>query len=97
MKDSAREKIYESHMEFYLESPVDDLTGMFNNHLAGDAEKASQYLPEPEMIRFLIPDPAGYGTGREDCMLNAGLMMDTVIAQYEVTGEKTMRAYALKI
>ena len=41
----------------------DDRTGMFYNHLAGDAEKASQYLPEPEMIRLLIPNPAGYGTG----------------------------------
>jgi len=59
----------------------DDRTGMFYNHLAGDAVKASEYLPEPEMIRLLIPNPAGYGTAMEDCMLNAGLMMDAVIAR----------------
>ena len=75
----------------------DDRTGMFYNHLAEDAVKASEYLPEPELICLLLPNPAGYGTAMEDCMLNAGLMMDAVIARYEVTKEETMRAYAARI
>ena len=72
----------------------DERTGMFYNHLAGDAKKASQYLPEPAMIAALIPNPGGYGTGMEDCMLNAGLMMDAVIARYEASGEESMGEYA---
>lgn len=83
--------------DFIWEKIYDDRTGMFYNFLAGDDAHATKYLPEPEMIKLLIPNPAGYGTGMEDCMLNAGLMMDAVIARYEVTGDETMRDYASKI
>ena len=75
----------------------DDRTGMFYNHLAGDDAHATKYLPEPEMIRLLIPNPAGYGTGMEDCMLKAGIMMDAVISQQEATGDPSMRTYAERI
>ena len=75
----------------------DDRTGMFYNHLAGDDAHATKYLPEPEMIRQLIPNPAGYGTGMEDCMLNAGIMMDAVVSRYEATADSSMRGYADRI
>ena len=76
----------------------DKRTCMFYNHLVGhEPDAATRYLPEPEMIRLLIPNPGGYGTGMEDCMLNAGLMMDTVIARYEATGDEAMREYAADI
>ena len=82
---------------FVWERLYDDRTGMFYNHLAEDAVNAAQYLPEPETIRQLIPNPAGYGTGMEDCMLNSGIMMDAVISQYEATGDSSMRQYAERI
>jgi len=91
------ERVMQKIWNFVWNKLYDDRTGMFYNHLAGDAVKASEYLPEPEMIRLLIPNPAGYGTAMEDCMLNAGLMMDAVIARYEATGDETMREYAAKI
>lgn len=91
------ERVMQKIWNFVWNKLYDDRTGMFYNHLAGDAVKASEYLPEPEMIRLLIPNPAGYGTAMEDCMLNAGLMMDAVIARYEVTGDESMREYAAKI
>ncbi|MGN1345457.1 MAG: hypothetical protein ACI4V1_01620 [Eubacteriales bacterium] len=76
----------------------DERTCMFYNHLVGhEPDAATRYLPEPELIRLLIPNPGGYGTGMEDCMLNAGLMMDAVIARYEATGDESMREYAAKI
>lgn len=76
----------------------DERTCMFYNYLIGrEPDAATRYLPEPELIRLLIPNPGGYGTGMEDCMLNAGLMMDAVIARYEVTGDDRMREYAAKI
>ena len=49
------------------------------------------------MIRLLIPNPAGYGTGMEDCMLNAGIMMDAVVSRYEAAGDSSMRSYAERI
>jgi len=87
----------ENTWNFIWNHLYDDRTGMFYNHLAHDAKKASEYLPEPELIGRLIPNPGGYGTGMEDCMLNAGLMMDAVIARYEASGDETMRSYAEKI
>lgn len=82
---------------FVWDKLYDNRTGMFYNHLAGDDAHATKYLPEPEMIRQLIPNPAGYGTGMEDCMLNAGIMMDAVVSRYEATADPTMRGYAERI
>jgi len=76
----------------------DPQTCMFYNYTVGhEPDAAVRYLPEPELIQRLIPNPGGYGTGMEDCMLNAGLIMDAVIARYEATGDDAMREYAAKI
>lgn len=76
----------------------DDRTGMFYNHRVGaEPDAATKYLPEPAMIQRLVPNPGGYGTGMEDCMLNAGIMMDAVISRYEATGDEAMRTYAARI
>lgn len=84
--------------QFIWDRLYDDRTGMFYNHLVGtEPDAATKYLPEPEMIQRLVPNPGGYGTGMEDCMLNAGIMMDAVISRYEATGDETMRTYAAKI
>lgn len=84
--------------QFVWEKLFDERTGMFYNHLVGDGpDAATKYLPDPEIIRLLIPNPAGYGTGMEDCMLNAGIMMDAVISRYEATGDESMRSFAAKV
>ncbi len=84
--------------DFVWNRLFDERTCMFYNHLVGDEpDAATKYLPEPELIRLQIPNPGGYGTGMEDCMLNAGLMMDAVVARYEATGDESMREYAARI
>lgn len=76
----------------------DDRTGMFYNHRVGtEPDAATKYLPEPAMIQRLVPNPGGYGTGMEDCMLNAGIMMDAVVSRYEATGDEDMGTYAARI
>lgn len=88
----------ENAWDFIWNRLFDERTCMFYNHLVGDeADAATKYLPEPELIRLQIPNPGGYGTGMEDCMLNAGLMMDAVVARYEAAGDEGMREYAAKI
>ena len=88
----------EQAWNFVWDRLFDHRTGMFYNHLVGsEPDAATKYLPEPEMIRLLIPNPGGYGTGMEDCMLNAGIMMDAVISRYEATGDEAMRSYASEI
>ncbi len=88
----------ENAWNFIWNRLFDERTCMFYNHLVGDEpDAATKYLPEPELIRLQIPNPGGYGTGMEDCMLNAGLMMDAVVARYEAAGDEGMREYAAKI
>ena len=88
----------EKTWNFVWERLFDGRTCMFYNYLVGqEPDAATRYLPEPELIRRLVPNPGGYGTGMEDCMLNAGLMMDAVIARYEATSDETMREYAAKV
>lgn len=88
----------ENAWKFIWNRLFDERTCMFYNHLVGDEpDAATKYLPEPELIRLQIPNPGGYGTGMEDCMLNAGLMMDAVVARYEAAGDEGMREYAAKI
>ncbi|MBQ7922851.1 MAG: hypothetical protein IJ325_09815 [Clostridia bacterium] len=88
----------EKTWEYVWNRLFDERTCMFYNYLVGHApDAATAYLPKPELIGLVIPNPGGYGTGMEDCMINAGLMMDGVVARYEVTGDEQMREYAAKI
>ncbi len=88
----------ENAWNFVWSRLFDGRTCMFYNYLVGDgADAATADLPEPELIRLQIPNPGGYGTGMEDCMLNAGLMTDAVAARYEATRDERMREYAAKI
>lgn len=87
----------EETWRFVWDKLYDDRTGMFYNHLAGDDAHATKYLPKPEIICLNLPNPGGYGTGMEDCMLNAGIMMDAVISRYEATKDEVMREYAERI
>lgn len=54
-------------------------------------------LPTPEQIRHQVPNPCSWGTGMEDSMINAGIMLDAVIDRYEVTGDPRMKEYADKL
>ena len=84
--------------DFVWNRLFDGRTCMFYNYLVGsEPDAATGYLPGPELIRALVPNPGGYGTGMEDCMLNAGIMMDAVISRYEATGDESMRSYAAQI
>jgi len=54
-------------------------------------------LPLPEYISSQVPNPCGYGTGMEDSSLNGGIMLDSTVAAYEVTGDDKYREQAVKI
>ena len=81
--------------DFVWDRLFDGRTCMFYNYQVGDEpDGAVKHLPTPEHIRALVPNPGGYGTGMEDCMLNAGIMMDAVVSRYEATGDDAMRSFA---
>lgn len=54
-------------------------------------------LPTPEQISLQVPNPCSWGTGMEDGMINAGIMLDTVLCRYAVTGDMQMKDYAKKL
>ncbi|MCQ2456811.1 MAG: hypothetical protein MJ096_05585, partial [Clostridia bacterium] len=85
----------EAAWDFVWGRLFDGRTCMFYNYQVGDEpDGAVKHLPTPEHIRALVPNPGGYGTGMEDCMLNAGIMMDAVVSRYEATGDDAMRSFA---
>ncbi len=54
-------------------------------------------LPTPEEISRNYPNPCSWKTGMENSMLNAGLMLDAVLLQYQKTGNPAMRQLADKL
>ena len=53
-------------------------------------------LPTPEQINLQVPNPCSWGTGMEDSMINAGIMLDTVLSRYAATEDPAMKEYADK-
>jgi len=47
-------------------------------------EKRFEHLPFPEEITASLPNPLGWATGMEDCMLNAGMAIDACILRARV-------------
>ncbi len=53
----------------------------------GSRGDAFSELPNPEEIALQYPNPCGWGTGMEDCCLNAGHVMETLVLRRAVLGE----------
>ncbi len=56
----------------------------------GDFEK---YLPTVDHIKAQIPNPCGWGSGMEDSMINAGVLISAAIDAYELEGDETYLTY----
>ncbi len=88
----------EQAWNFVWNKLYDSRTSMFYNYLVGNGPEAATYhLPAPELIQKSIPNPNGYGISMEDCMLNAGMMLDAVLARYYVTSDSSMSDYAQRV
>lgn len=62
-------------------------------------EKRFEHLPFPEEIVRHVPNPAGWGTGMEDCMLNAGSVLEICIlrARVELEQQQETLSFARRI
>ena len=62
-------------------------TNLFYDYLTSyEKGKELAHLPQrPEVMRQ-YPNPCGYGTGMEDCMISAGVMMTAVLNRYRCDG-----------
>ena len=59
-------------------------TDQFYDYLTSYEEgKGLAHLPKPDEVARQYPNDCGYGTGMEDCMISAGIMMTAVLSRYK--------------
>lgn len=51
-------------------------------------------FPTAEECRRSWPNPCGYGTNMDDCMINAGTMLSACVGRYEAFGEDSVFKFA---
>lgn len=56
-----------------------------------------RHLPTAAEVARQYPNPYGYGTGMEDCMISAGAMLSALVDRYAVTGDQTLRERACSV
>lgn len=59
-----------------------------------DPEHRFDHLPYPEEISLQLPNPAGWGTGMEDSMLNAGSVVEAYLIRAELESETRVSSLA---
>ncbi len=70
-------------------------TGLFYDFIGSyETGKWLSHLPTAEEISRQYPNEYGYGTGMEDCMISAGVMLDMIADQYAVTGNPKLKKVA---
>ena len=71
-------------------------TSLFYDHLSPDGSFSSA-LPTPEELALDIPNPCGWGTGMEDAMMIAGILLEAVIRRFQVSGNTALCEEARRI
>lgn len=69
------------HIRNNLFSPETNL--IYDCRTSPDPAQRFAFLPTPEEIAVDFPNPCGWSTGMEDCMLNAGSVLDTLALERE--------------
>lgn len=62
-----------------------------------DHEHRFDHLPTAEEIARQVPNPCGWGTGMEDCMLNAGSVMEILVLRHRRHPREEYRKFAAKV
>jgi hypothetical protein len=70
-------------------------TKLFYDYITSyEKNKWLAHLPTREEISRQYPNEYGYGTGMEDCMISAGVMLDLIADRYAVTGDRKLKQIA---
>ncbi|HEX3000572.1 MAG TPA: hypothetical protein VHR86_10105, partial [Armatimonadota bacterium] len=73
-------------------------TNQFYDYLSSYAPgRELAHLPAAAEVACQYPNPYGYGTGMEDCMISAGVMLSMILARYRVTHDAALAADARKV
>jgi hypothetical protein len=75
-----------------------DDTRQFYDYLTSyESGKELAHLPTADEVARQYPNPQGYGTGMEDCMISAGVMLSLIVDRYAVTKDDSLRQSALLV
>ncbi len=73
-------------------------TNLFYDYLTSrEHEHRFDHLPTAEEIARSVPNPCGWGTGMEDCMLNAGSVMEILVLREKRQPSPENRAFAARV
>lgn len=73
-------------------------THLFYDYLTSyEPGKELAHLPSAEEVRRQVPNECGYGTGMEDGMISAGVMLSLIVDRYAVTQEAFLRERAYDV
>jgi len=71
---------------FYL-----PMTHLFYDYLTSyEPGKGLAHLPSADEVRRQYPNLCGYGTGMEDCMISAGVMLSLIADRFAVTNDDAL-------
>ena len=82
-----------SWKRFYLPK-----TNLFYDYLSSyEPGRELAHLPSADEVARQDPNECGYGTGMEDCMISAGVMLSLIVDRYAVTDDHTLRDRAASV
>ncbi|MCL4203209.1 MAG: hypothetical protein KJ000_11965 [Pirellulaceae bacterium] len=82
-----------SWSRFYLPG-----TKLFYDYLSSyEPGRGLAHLPTADEVARQDPNECGYGTGMEDCMISAGVMLSLIVDRYAVTDDETLRDRAASV
>lgn len=73
-------------------------THLFYDYISSyEKNKSLSHLPTIEEVKKQYPNPCGYGTGMEDCMILTGTMLETVVDRYDITKDNSLKLLASEL
>ena len=82
-----------SWQRFYLPK-----TKLFYDYLSSyEPGRELAHLPSADEVARQDPNECGYGTGMEDCMISAGVILSLIVDRYAVTTDETLRDRAASV
>jgi len=73
-------------------------THLFYDYLTSYEDgKWLKHLPTAEEVKRQYPNECEYGTGMEDCMISAGVMLSLIVDRFLVTGEESLHEGAYEV
>ena len=73
-------------------------TDLFYDYLSSyEAGRELAHLPTADEVRRQYPNECGYGTGMEDGMISAGVLLSLIVDRYAVTRDESLRERAHRV